>query len=375
MNHTFHLPDSSVFLGPLAETLPAWLRNRQYEQFFIITDRNTHAVCSGCLQLPGAVEFVVGGIGHAGTAGFVPEQLKTLQTCEQIWAAMLGARLDRRALVINLGGGVISDMGGFCAATYKRGLDFVQLPTSLLAMTDAAIGGKLGIDFHGVKNAIGVFKNPVAVFADPDFLKSLPARELRSGFAEIIKHALIGDPALWQKIQSLHPESIADGAALSAASWIDLLEASISVKTQVVTLDPHEHGIRALLNFGHTFGHAIESYFLPTADPLTHGEAVAMGMLCEALPSDGAGAVFPFEQDAEILRIIPGFFPCRPIPESAFPAIWDLMLQDKKNKSGVVRLALPDAEPFSMRLQETSRADVERRLRRYNVLLAAAGEK
>lgn len=278
------------------------------------------------------------------------ETLKTLPSCEAIWQAMFEARLDRKALVVNLGGGVVGDMGGFCAATYKRGVDFIQIPTTLLAMTDAAIGGKLGVDFQGAKNAVGVFQYPAAVFIDPVFLKTLPARELRSGFAEVIKHALIGDRALWKKIQSM------PAGSLAATNWGGLLADSIAVKTKIVAEDPREAGIRALLNFGHTIGHALESYFLKTAEPLTHGEAVAIGMLCECPDA------------AELAETILHFFPHRHIPETAFPDLWKLMEQDKKNASGTVRMAVPDAEPFSMRWVALNPAEAFGRLQRYNLL-------
>jgi len=353
MNHLIHLPDYSVFLGPLAENLPAWLRTRAYSRVFVVADANACTHWEALFLLPGADTYLVQSppfSGHAGGA----ERLKTLATCEQIWSAMQQARLDRRSLVVNLGGGVIGDMGGFCAATYMRGVDFIQVPTTLLAMTDAAIGGKLGIDFHGVKNAVGVFQNPQAVFADPAFLNTLSAREVRSGFAEIIKHALIGDRDLWEKIRSLPPDALLPGA-FAADAWTELLEASITVKAQVVALDPHERGIRALLNFGHTIGHAIESCLLDTDDPLTHGEAVAIGMVCEGLLDRGSGA-----------DVILRFFGHRPLPESLFPDLWARMQHDKKNASGMVRMAVPDTEPYSMRLVELSQDDAYRRLRHYN---------
>ena len=327
--------------------MPGWLKQRDYSRIFIVTDNNIRGHC-----LP--VFFQKSGLSPAtplvqASAG---ERYKTLSTCEIIWQAMFDARLDRKTLVVNLGGGVIGDMGGFCASTFKRGVDFIQIPTTLLAMTDAAIGGKLGIDFQGIKNAVGVFRNPAAVFVDPVFLKTLPSRELHSGFAEVIKHALIGDPGLWGKIRAIPAGQLTTGEM----DWLELLRASIAVKVRVVAEDPLEKGLRALLNFGHTIGHAIESYFLDTSDPLTHGEAVAIGMICEA----------PM---AELSDIILLHFPHQPIPEDAFPALWELMLHDKKNASGTVRIAVPDTEPFSMRLLELTQDEMGQRLRYYNGLM------
>lgn len=283
------------------------------------------------------------------------EDHKNLKTCENIWEAMLSARLDRKCLVINLGGGVVGDMGGFCAATWKRGVDFIQVPTTLLSMTDAAIGGKLGVDFQGVKNIIGVFCQPAAVFVDPAFLTTLPARALRSGFAEVIKHAIIGDPALYQQLSN--------GFKLSDDSpdrWLEILQASIAVKVRIVTEDPYEKGLRMLLNFGHTIGHAIESYFLETTAPLTHGEAIAIGMICEMYGDARRGAM---------AAVLLNYFPHTNVPEAAFPAIWELMQQDKKNSSGKVRMALPDELPYTIKMLEPTADEVFGSLSYYNGLV------
>ncbi|MCC6460023.1 MAG: 3-dehydroquinate synthase [Saprospiraceae bacterium] len=358
MVFTFALPDYPILLGPLADTLPAWLAGRRYSNVLVFTDQNTQTHC-----LPRLSPFLPAAPGQVAIEP--GERCKTLDTCQQLWQSMFAAQLDRQALVINLGGGVLGDMGGFCAATYKRGVDFVQVPTTLLAMTDAAIGGKLGIDFQGLKNAVGLFKNPAAVFVDPAFLDTLPPRELRSGFAEVLKHARIGDPDLWANILARAQAQPAGQVPVAASDWLEVLRASIAVKVRVVTEDPLEKGIRALLNFGHTIGHAVESYFLESDAPLTHGEAVAMGMICEALPAEnGRGG-----HDTAMEQLILSCYGHRPIPEQAFPQLWALMGQDKKNASGAVRMAVPDAEPFSMRLLELTRPDMERRLRYYNRLV------
>jgi len=380
MPHIFQLSDYSIFLGPVQETFPAWLHERGYSQIFLLTDENTRRHC-----LPIFLEKT--GLSDKVKIAEIPagENFKTLATCQQIWQQMLDAKLDRRALVVNLGGGVIGDMGGFCAATWKRGVDFVQIPTTLLAMTDAAIGGKLGIDFQGVKNTIGVFRNPAAVFVDTDFLKTLPERELRSGFAEVIKHALIGN----EDIESLTLSETLN----TESSWLETLRASIAVKVRIVQEDPLEKGLRAILNFGHTIGHAVESYFLETNEPLTHGEAVAIGMICESWlasstppptpPPNGRGdgersatssrTPLPFGGGVgggvdTTVETISRLFPHHPIPESAFSAIWNLMQQDKKNAAGKVRVVVPGAEPFSMRVLEPGQEEIERSLLFYNSL-------
>jgi 3-dehydroquinate synthase len=372
MTPAFQLGDCPIFLGDLAETFPVWLSQRAYSQIFILTDENTRRHClpifleKTSLSPSSIVPPSFGGVGGGLPAG---ERFKNLSACEFIWEKMLEAKLDRKALVVNLGGGVIGDMGGFCAATWKRGVDFVQIPTTLLAMTDAAIGGKLGIDFQGVKNAIGVFQNPAAVFVDPVFLKTLPKRELRSGLAEVIKHAIIGDPVLWEKIRQ--SEAVTSSHRLATDAWLETLRASIAVKARIVQEDPLEKGLRALLNFGHTVGHALESCFLEANEPLTHGEAVAIGMICESK----IGNLEKLEEVIEVISTRQSFigggkshFPHKPIPESAFPDIWNSMQQDKKNVSGKIRFAVPGAEPFSMKILEPSRKEAERSLLFYNSL-------
>ena len=356
LSHTFPLADYAVYLGPLSETLPAWLQERSYSSIFVITDENTHEYC-----LPYLHDLLS---SVAGNVVLPPGEIfKTLATCSQVWQAMLDAHLDRKALVVNLGGGVIGDLGGFCAATWKRGVDFIQIPTTLLSMTDAAIGGKLGIDFQGLKNVVGVFQNPAAVFVDPVFLRTLPERELLSGFAEVIKHAFIGDVGLWRNIEAM--------PNLEDAPWLAILRASIAVKVQVVSADPHEKGLRMLLNYGHTIGHAVESYFLKTPFPRTHGEAIALGMIAEswlartAIPS-GHNLL------AQTITLIAASFAHDPIPEAAFAEIWTTMQQDKKNIAGAVRIAVPGEEPYSMQVLETNADAVAESLRFYNGLVGEA---
>jgi 3-dehydroquinate synthase len=343
MTPTFALHGSPVFIGSWSDNFPQWLESQSYSSVFILADTHTATHCLPALRTQSALLCVI----EPG------EQQKNLHTCEKIWQQMMSAGLDRKALVVNLGGGVVGDMGGFCAATWKRGVDFVQAPTTLLSMTDAAIGGKTGIDFWGLKNAIGVFQQPKAVFIDPVFLKTLPERELCSGFAEVIKHALIGDPALWSRINNL--SALPPGS--DTAFWTEVLLDSVAVKVRVVTEDPHEKGLRMLLNFGHTIGHAVESYFLESPDPLTHGEAIAIGMECE-LYGDARQ-----EMAATCLR---RFFPQRHLPETAFARLWELMLQDKKNASGVVRMALPGSAPYQLQVVSPDAASVEQSLRAYH---------
>lgn len=339
----FQLQHTPIFIGSLNEAFQQWLNLRNYSKVVVLTDPNTTTHCLPALAplLPEKAEVITIPTG---------EQHKNLQTCEQIWSRFLELQLDRNALLINLGGGVIGDMGGFCAAVWKRGIDFVQIPTTLLAMTDAAIGGKTGIDFSGVKNIIGAFYAPEAVFVDPVFLHSLPPRELLSGLAEVLKHGFIGDPELLERIQgNLPPHQ-------DYAEWAAILYQSVAVKVKVVEQDPYEKGLRMLLNFGHSIGHALESYFLHTVSPLTHGEAIAIGMICES----------PKNTRKEVAELVHTYFPKVTIPEKAFHDIWSFMQQDKKNSSGSAKMAVPDESTFSMRLITITEKELYETLREYN---------
>ncbi len=258
------------------------------------------------------------------------EQFKNLESCHQIWSKMTELQMDRSALVVNLGGGVIGDMGGFCAATFKRGVAFINVPTTLLAQVDASIGGKLGIDFNGYKNHIGLFKEPAQVLISTEFLATLPYQELRSGFAEVLKHALIKDAAYWQKIHQFDWEH---------QNWAQHINHSIEVKKQVVQEDPQEKGLRKILNFGHTIGHAVERFYLSSKDPLLHGEAIAVGMVCEAFLSKKYSDLNDSGLE-EIGRNLQKWFGKVSIKDSDFKAIADNAIQDKKNRDGIINCTL-----------------------------------
>jgi 3-dehydroquinate synthase len=327
------------FIGPLSNHFPQWLASQHYSRILILCDENTLSHCLHYfLESNGLSADIPVCVIPAG------EQNKNLETASMVWKALLDAQLDRHALLINLGGGVVGDLGGFCAATWKRGIDFVQVPTTLLSMTDAAIGGKTGIDFYDVKNTIGVFQNPAAMFADPAFLGTLSQKEMHSGFAEVLKHAIIKNPLHWQENEALRPFFNRFPTDAGRLNWTEILQESTEVKLRIVREDPHEKNKRMLLNFGHTVGHALETYFLRTDQPLTHGEAIAQGMLME---SDVAETATPDLRD-----ILPRLYPPRAIPQEVWPELWDLMLNDKKNKAGAVRFTVPASEPFSMKVVE-----------------------
>ena len=229
------------------------LSNLPQGQLFVLTDSHTTEYC-----LPLLAEFIGDMPYHLLTleAG---ERSKTLTSVQRVWDFLLQHRATREALLINLGGGMITDLGGFAAATYMRGIRFVNIPTTLLAMVDASSGGKTGIDYNGIKNGIGTFTQPLATLIHPNFLRTLPATELLSGFAEMLKHALIASPEEWIRLLQLAQEELPQAQFVAALSERGLLHNSIAIKEQVVAQDPREAGMRKILNFGHTIGHAIES--------------------------------------------------------------------------------------------------------------------
>jgi 3-dehydroquinate synthase len=260
------------------------------------------------------------------------ENHKNLNTLQYIWDTLIAHQADKKSVIVNLGGGVIGDIGGFAAATYKRGIDFINVPTTLLAMVDSSVGGKTGIDYQNLKNAIGTIQAPAAVFINPIFLESLPQAELLNGFAEIIKHGLIADDSYWEKVfntSTLTPENLAT-----------LINGSVKIKSSIVKKDPFERDLRKALNFGHTIGHAIESYSLMhDKKPLKHGEAVAIGMVCEAFLSKEIIGL-----SGRDLRVITEFillhFPKYSLRNIFSKELIAFMRQDKKNTNDSINFTL-----------------------------------
>lgn len=315
----------SISVGSLKPTCHIFFEKKTFSKIAILVDRNTERDC-----LP----ILLDGLGKVQPHVISiqsGEIFKNIDTCQLIWKKMLEFQLDRKSLLINLGGGVIGDMGGFCAATFKRGISFVQIPTTLLSMVDASVGGKLGIDLGGIKNSIGVFRDPEEVWIDPFFLNTLHIREIRSGFAEMIKHALIADVAQW--------ESLKNAIDIKELEWSNWIERSVEVKKRVVKEDPYEKGLRKILNFGHTIGHAVESLFLESEKPLLHGEAIAVGMICETYLSH---KICGLSKNAllEICEFILHHFGHHPIAEKNFSELINLMGNDKKNEGDRINFAL-----------------------------------
>lgn len=326
--------------------LQSFLSNKSYSSLGVLTDSNTIQYCYPLIK-----DFIP---VHALMQIPAGEEHKNLATCEQVWEQLTDKHFDRHSLLIVLGGGVLGDMGGFCAATYKRGIDFLLMPTTLLAQVDASVGGKLGIDFKQFKNHIGVFCEPAATLISPAFLGTLPHRELRSGFAEIIKHCLISDKQMWEVVRN---------RTLDQQDWNALIAHSVAFKKQVIETDPREKGLRKILNFGHTVGHAVESYFLNTPERLFHGEAIGVGMIAEAFIARKKGMISETELE-EMTDYLRKIYPVVKLPADAEQII-TLMLQDKKNKGNKILMALPDGIGQARWDVEVSREEIAESLKYY----------
>jgi 3-dehydroquinate synthase len=320
------LPEEIEISQNISKNLQTFLDSTDYNKVVVLVDENTKLHCFPLVEkvlTPTALIEIKSG-----------EEYKTLDTCLEIWKSLTGQQIERRSLFVNLGGGVISDMGGFCAATYKRGIDFINIPTTLLAQVDASVGGKLGIDFLGFKNHIGVFKEPQKVFIDTVFLNTLSEMELRSGFAEVIKHCLIADASYWNKISSKN---------FKDQPWTEIVLHSVEVKNKIVKDDPYENGLRKILNFGHTIGHAVESSFLnKNGNRLLHGEAIAVGLICEAYLSEEKCNLSKNEI-RDIEEYILHTFGKTSINDDEIHTIVDLCQQDKKNEKGIINFSLLEA--------------------------------
>jgi 3-dehydroquinate synthase len=325
---TLKLSTYKVYIGDdIWDTLKEIIFTKKYSKLIFLVDENTQLHC-----LP--LVLVNTGILDAEIITIPSGEVhKTIETCSQIWTQLLEKGIDRKALLINVGGGVIGDMGGFCASTFKRGFDFIQLPTTLLSQVDASIGGKLGIDFRGVKNSIGVFQNPQAVFVIPKFLETLSKREIRSGFAEILKHGLIADAKQWTAFQKINN--------LENVVWEKFLAPSLRIKQRIVKADPFEQNVRKALNFGHTIGHAIESYALETDTPLLHGEAIAIGLITESYLSYKVAGL-PKEDLENITTYISSIYDFYSFSKNIFSTLLETMQQDKKNEHGKINFTLID---------------------------------
>ncbi|WP_116127437.1 3-dehydroquinate synthase [Lewinella sp. IMCC34183] len=345
--------DYDIRIAPIGASHFSWLEERGYAGWVVLSDEHTRTHC-----LPLLAPFLTGKkvVYIDVPAG---ERFKHLDTCRHIWEAMFAGGVGRRWCCLNLGGGVIGDMGGFAAATFKRGIDFVQIPTTLLSQVDASVGGKLGIDFHEVKNSIGLFANPRSVWIDPAFLRTLPERELRSGYAEVIKHALIADGAEW--------ETLRRGTELRSIDWEKVITHSVALKREIVEEDPYERDRRKALNFGHTIGHAVESFFLPRPERLFHGEAVAIGMITESWISRQQGLLGTADLEA-IADYCTELYGHQEVPRASFIQLIELMRQDKKNEGDEINFTLLESPGRAVVNQAATPEVILESLRYYNSL-------
>jgi 3-dehydroquinate synthase len=308
------------------EVINELIIENRYSSIFILVDEHTNEYCLTKLLPNLAIEIPIEIIEiEAG------EDIKNITTCVEIWNILSDLGADRKSVLINLGGGVITDIGGFIASTFKRGIDFINVPTTLLGMVDASIGGKNGIDLGILKNQIGVINVPKMLLIDTNFLETLPQKEMRSGLAEMLKHGLIYDLKYWEQFLDL--------SSLNFDDLDSLIYRSVEIKNEIVSQDPSENGIRKALNFGHTLGHAIESHFLETATPLLHGEAIAIGMILESYISVEKGLLSNAEFH-QIKAVITSIFEQHQFSDTDIQITQELLIHDKKNEYGKVQFAL-----------------------------------
>lgn len=316
-----------IVSGNLERDLVNAIAECEHDKIFILTDQTTHDICLPKLQnflcLKGAQSIVI----KAGDTN------KTLDSLAEVWTALSQGGATRHSLMINLGGGMVTDLGGFAASTFKRSIDFINIPTTLLAMVDASVGGKTGINFGGLKNEIGVFSDSKFVIINTQFLDTLDHDNICSGYAEMLKHGLISDNKHWAELVGFNL------AQPDLAQLQRMVAESIKVKERIVTEDPHEHGIRKALNLGHTVGHALESFAMKYGRPVLHGYAVAYGMVCELYLS-ARKTGFPTDKMHQTVRFILDHYGRLPYTCDDYPELLELMRHDKKNTSGIINFTL-----------------------------------
>lgn len=316
-----------IICKDLKTELEAFLKQLSYDKLFVLTDSNTLEKCypyiSDIPGIKGAPVFTV----EAG------DTHKNLEQVAEIWMRLSNGGASRNSLLLNLGGGMITDMGGFAGATFKRGVHTVNIPTTLMASVDAAVGGKTGINFNGLKNEIGSFYPPVSVFIDSSFLRTLDFDNLLSGYAEMIKHGLISSKESYAEVLSFDLGN-ADYARLNT-----LVARSVAVKERIVAEDPLEKGIRKALNLGHTVGHAYESLSFRKNRPILHGHAVAAGLVSELYLSHKVCG-FPLETVSKTVYYIKEYYPAFVFDCKDYDILYELMQHDKKNEAGVINFTL-----------------------------------
>lgn len=320
------MKQTPILFENIFDSLNTLIEIQKEETIFILVDENTHKHCLSLLLSEIKTSRVVEIIEIP--AG---EENKSLEITQQVWATMSELGGNRNGLLINLGGGMVTDLGGFIASTFKRGIKYINIPTSLLAIVDASVGGKTGIDLNGVKNLIGTFSMPELTLIYPSFLKTLPQRELKSGLAEMFKHGLIQSYSHWDNLIHLNN--------YNSESILDLIQESIHIKLKIIETDPYETGLRKSLNFGHTIGHAIESEYLTSENPFLHGEAVVIGMLVESILSYENELITKVELDTIFSNLVKVFGQFE-IPSDKIPNLLNWMKFDKKNEHSKINFSL-----------------------------------
>ena len=316
-----------VISGNLERDLVSAISECEHDRIFVLTDETTQQLCWPKIKNFKALKDCTPIIIKA------TDTHKNLDTLSQVWQALSNGGATRHSLMINLGGGMVTDLGGFAASTFKRGIDFINIPTTLLAMVDASVGGKTGINFGGLKNEIGVFSDSRFVIINTQFLDTLDHDNICSGYAEMLKHGLISDERTWAELVTFDLEN-PDLSKLQR-----MVADSIKVKERIVETDPHEHGIRKALNLGHTMGHAFESFAMRRGTPILHGYAVAYGLISELYMSARKTA-FPTDRMHQTVRFIRENYGTLNITCDDYPTLIELMHHDKKNTSGIINFTL-----------------------------------
>ena len=311
----------------LYEDLAITMSECSHDHTFVLTDSTTNELCWPLLH-----DFM--GLRSA-THITIPatDTHKNLDSLSHVWEELVAHGATRHSCLICLGGGMVTDLGGFAASTFKRGINYINIPTTLLSMVDASVGGKTGINFNGLKNEVGVFADPRFVIINTMFLRTLDMPNILSGYAEMIKHGLISDEQTWAELMNY------DIAEPDFAKLQEMVGRSVAVKQRIVEEDPHEHGIRKALNLGHTIGHALESWALRQNAPILHGHAVAYGMVCELYLSSVI-THFPTDKLRSTVTYIRNHYGCLPITCDDYPALLELMRHDKKNMGDTINFTL-----------------------------------
>ncbi len=311
----------------LFEDLAIAISECSHDRIFVLTDTTTHELCWPLLErfvgLRNAQHIIIGAT----------DTNKNLDTLASVWQSLGEGGATRHSCLICLGGGMVSDLGGFAASTFKRGINYINIPTTLLSMVDASVGGKTGVNFNGLKNEVGVFSQPQQVIINTQFLRTLDDPNIRSGYAEMLKHGLISDNETWAELINF------DLGSPDLGQLQPMVGQSVKVKERIVRQDPHEHGIRKALNLGHTVGHALESWAMLHQQPILHGFAVAYGLVCELYLSSVL-THFPTDKMRSTVAYINYNYGRLPITCDDYPELLQLMRHDKKNMAGTINFTL-----------------------------------